>query len=82
METCFTWYGDDRYILVGHHSGGAALLHIEVSRLEKSPAETQRRNVTGKFVTKSSSQFSQIQSVDISLQLNSNGMGVSMRSHT
>lgn len=77
MEACFTWYGDDRYVLVGHHSGGAALLHIEVSRLEKSPAETQRRNVTGRFVTESLSHCSQIQSVDISLHsLNSNGMGV------
>lgn len=53
MDTCFTWYGDDRYILIGHHAGGAALLHIEVCRLEKSPAEKQSRNVTGKFVTES-----------------------------
>lgn len=95
MDNCFTWYGDDRYILVGHHSGRAALLHVEVGRLEKSPAETQRgRNVTGKFVTESLSHHCpQIQSVHISLHnLNSNGMGVgrnlimktpeSMRSHT
>lgn len=94
MDNCFTWYGDDRYILIGHHAGGAALLHIEVRRLEKSPAETQRsRNVSGKFVTESLSHCSQIQSVDISLcHLNSNGTGVgrnlimktpqSMRTHT
>lgn len=94
MDHCFTWNGDDRYILIGHHAGGAALLHIEVRRLEKSPVETQRsRNVTGKLVTESLSHCSQIQSVDISLcHLNSNGMGVgrnlimkspqSMRTHT
>lgn len=94
VDNCFTWYGDDRYILIGHHAGGAALLHIEVRRLEKSPVETQRsRNVTRKFVTESLSHCSQIQSVDISLcHLNSNGMGVgrnlimktpqSMRTHT
>lgn len=94
QDSCFTWYGDDRYILIGHHAGGAALLHIEVRRLEKSPVETQRsRNVTGKFVTESLSHCSQIQSVDISLcHLNSNGTGVGrnlimktpqlMRTHT
>lgn len=94
MDHCFTWNGDDRYILIGHHAGGAALFHIEVRRLEKSPVETQRsRNVTGKLVTESLSHCSQIQSVDISLcHLNSNGMGVgrnlimktpqSMRTHT
>ena len=37
-----TWYRDDWYILIGHHPWRAALLHIEVSCLEKSPTGTQR----------------------------------------
>lgn len=41
-EIRLTWYRDDWYILIGHHSRRAALLHIEVSCLEKSPTGTQR----------------------------------------
>ena len=42
----FTWYRDEWYVLIGHHPWRAALLHIEVSCLEKSPAETQMERST------------------------------------
>lgn len=57
-----TWYRDDGYILIGHHSRGAALLHIEVSRLEKSPTGTQRE-----VERESLSHCSQILSVNIAI---------------
>ena len=37
-----TWNGDDWDILIGHHPRRAALLHIEISCLEKSPTGIQR----------------------------------------
>ena len=36
-----TWDGDDRDALVGNHPWGAAVLHIEMSRLE-TPPDIQR----------------------------------------
>lgn len=41
-KTWLTWYRDDWDILIGHDPWRAALLHIEVSRLEKPPAGTHR----------------------------------------
>ena len=37
-----TWDGDNRDAVIGHHSGGAAVLHIEVGRLEAASAEPHR----------------------------------------
>lgn len=42
----FTWYGDDWYILIGHHPWRAAFLHVEVSCLEKSPTGKREKNTT------------------------------------
>jgi len=46
-KTWLTWYRDDWNILIGHNPWRAALLHIEVSCLEKSPTGTQRELLSG-----------------------------------
>lgn len=42
VDPRLTWYGDDWNVLIGHHPRRVTLLHVEVGRLEESPAVRQR----------------------------------------